>query len=92
MISADGNKLIIGEISTPKGTIQSCDIDMIPYQGQLVRMYLDNNLNIVINPNYDCYWQIAEVRVPYQLRDAETDEILPLDLSNAELIEYKLPV
>ena len=91
MITIDGAKLIISDLITPKGTAQSCEIDLTAYQGRLLRIYLDDNLNVIINPHYDCYWQIAEMRVPYQVRDAETGEILPLDLSDVELIIYELP-
>ena len=90
MITIDGSILKIPEIQTSKGKINAKDIDLTLYEGQVVRVFVDNNLNIVINPQYDCYWQIVEIRVPYQFRDEETEELLPLDLSGCELITYEL--
>jgi len=40
------------------------EIDLTPFQGQMVRIFIDNNLKLVVNPQYDCYWQIAEVSLP----------------------------
>ncbi len=37
------------------------EVDLTQFQGQMVRVFLDNNLKLVVNPQYDCYWQIAEV-------------------------------
>lgn len=91
MITIKDTKLIIDAIKTPKGDIAGKEIDLMPYQGQYVRVYLDNDLNIVVNPRQDCYWQLAELYVPYQTRDEETDKLSALDLSNVELITYVLP-
>jgi len=42
------------------------EVDLTQFQGQMVRVFLDNNLKLVVNPQYDCYWQIAEVMLPPQ--------------------------
>jgi len=90
MITVNGSKIIIAETQTSKGIVPAQEIDMTSYQGRIVRIYLDDSLNVVINPMQDCWWQIAEFTVPYQTRDEETEEILPLDLSETTITEYSL--
>lgn len=64
MITVIGGKLIIEGFETPRGRISYQEIDLTPYQGEVVRVYLDDNLNIIINPVLECYWQLAEMVLP----------------------------
>jgi len=57
-------KIKIDGFQCDRGTVQTQEIDLTPYQGQMVRIFLDNNLKLVVNPQYDCYWQLAEVMLP----------------------------
>ena len=38
--------------------------DLSPYQGQMVRVYLDSYLQLRINPREDMFWQLAEMFIP----------------------------
>lgn len=54
MVTINGSKIIIDDR----------EVDLTPYQGMYVRVYLDNDGSVLINPQHDCYWQIAEVNLP----------------------------
>ncbi|HOL44635.1 MAG TPA: hypothetical protein PK659_10310 [Methanothrix sp.] len=63
-ISVKGSILRIEEYDCAYGRVATQDIDLMPFRGQVVRVFLDNNLRLVVNPQYDCIWQIAEVYLP----------------------------
>ena len=93
MTRINGTKLAIAGFTCKKGKVSAQEVDLSAHQGQVVRVYLDDNLRLVINPQHDCYWQLAEMLVPY----ASIDEIngervtLPLDLTNIDITLFNLP-
>ncbi len=100
MLKLSGSKLQIDGFKCEKGMISTQEIDLTPFQGQTVRVYLDNNLKLVVNPMYDCYWHLCEMEIPYQQAnitfDEETGEEIrsepePLDLNNVEITHFDLP-
>jgi len=64
MLRVIGSKLKLDGFTCERGEVQTQEVDLTPYQGQVVRVYLDNNLKLVVNPQYDCYWQLAEMALP----------------------------
>jgi len=65
MVRLIGSKIRIDGFSCERGTVQAQEVDLTPFQGQMVRVFLDNKLKLVVNPNYDCFWEVAEVYLPY---------------------------
>lgn len=55
------SKLRLDGFACSRGAVATQEVDLTPYQGQIVRVYLDNNLKMVVNPHYDCFWQLAEM-------------------------------
>jgi hypothetical protein len=64
MLTIDGSKIKLAEFTCKKGTVPPQEIDLSLYLGQTVRIYLDNVLKMVVNPQYDCYWHLAEMVLP----------------------------
>lgn len=64
MVSISGNLIVIRNFVCPYGVVEYQELDLTPFQGQLVRVFLDYDLKLVVNPKHDCYWQIAEVYLP----------------------------
>ena len=58
------SKIILDSFTCERGIVQIQEVDLAAYQGQTVRVYLDNTLRLVVNPQYDCYWQLAEMVLP----------------------------
>jgi len=65
IISASGSVLRIAASTCKRGDVEQQSIDLTPYQGRVVRVYLDDNLQIRINPNGDMFWQLAELTIPH---------------------------
>jgi hypothetical protein len=63
-ISVQGSTFIISAFACAQGNVSTQEADLTPYQGQTVRIYLDYNLQIRINPREDMYWQLAEMFIP----------------------------
>jgi hypothetical protein len=108
-ITTKGTKLIIGGFSFDGGEgigaakISGKSIDLTPYAGRHVRIWLDQDGRFSLNPRTDHFWQLAEFDVPglkyttTQEIDPETKEVsektvaLPLDLSAMEIRVWELP-
>ncbi len=82
-------------------------INMTPYAGQHVRIWLDKDGSYSLNSGEDHFWQAAELDVPeieYQQINTNENEIddagetmtaskpMPLDLTNVKIILWELPV
>jgi hypothetical protein len=100
MLKISGSKLQLDGFKCAKGAVSAQEIDLSPFQGNMVRVYLDNNLKLVVNPLYDCYWHLCEMEIPYPQAnitiDEETGEEIrsepePLDLSKIEIRHFDLP-
>ena len=65
-ISVKGSVFSLAAFACPLGDVVAQEVDLASYQGQIVRIYLDRNLLIRINPKEDMYWQLAEMSVPAQ--------------------------
>lgn len=63
-ISVQGSMLALASFDCAQGNVAAQEADLTPYQGQTVRVYLDGNLQIRINPKEDMYWQLAEMALP----------------------------
>ncbi len=70
-LSIDGSNLILFFFVCKRGPVQAQEVDLTPYMGQTVRIYLDDDLKMVVNPQYDCYWHLAEMVLP----PAQTREV-----------------
>jgi len=64
MIKFEGPKIIVESFQCSRGVVAMQDADMTSLQGQMVRVYLDDNLHIAINPKQDMFWQLAEMMLP----------------------------
>lgn len=86
------------------GEINTATIDLTPYAGQYVRVWLDNDGSYSLDPSTSHFWQMAEFTVPkMQYQDVDTGEkdeqgnpvmqprTLPLNLENMEIIVLELP-
>jgi len=87
------------------GKISQRTIDMTPYAGEYVRIWLEEDGSYSSNKHIDHYWQIAEMQVPEQkYQEIETKEMgtdskpvvkreaIPIDLSGVGIITFDLPV
>ena len=63
-ISVQGSMLALASFDCALGNVAAQAVDLSPYQGQTVRIYLDGNLQIRINPREDMFWQLAEMSIP----------------------------
>jgi len=108
-ITKKGAKVTIGGFTFSGGEgigaakISGKSIDLTPYAGQYVRIWLDYDGGFSLEPRKDHFWQLAEFQVPEQAHkevkgtDPETKEetinleALPLDLSATEIRTWELP-
>jgi len=108
-ITKKGAKVTIGGFTFSGGEgigaakISGKSIDLTPYAGQYVRIWLDYDGGFSLEPRKDHFWQLAEFQVPEQAykevitKDAKSDEestnlkALPLDLSATEIRTWELP-
>lgn len=63
-ISVRGSTFNLAAFACALGNVAAQAVDLSPYQGQTVRVYLDGNLQIRINPREDMFWQLAEMSIP----------------------------
>jgi len=63
-ISVQGSILKLAAFACTKGTVAAQEVDLSPYQGQTVRVYLESSLQLRINPVEDMFWQLAEMTIP----------------------------
>lgn len=63
-ISVQGSTFNLAAYACAQGNVAAQAVDLSPYQGQMVRVYLDGNLQIRINPREDMFWQLAEMALP----------------------------
>ncbi|HBE45748.1 MAG TPA: hypothetical protein DDW17_10005 [Deltaproteobacteria bacterium] len=100
MLKLSGSKLQLDGFKCEKGMVATQEIDLSPFQGQTVRVYLDNNLKLVVNPMYDCYWHLCEMELPHPQADTIIDEESgeeirfepkPLDLDKIDIRHFDLP-
>lgn len=61
----NGATINIPALRLPSGALSAAhSIDLTPYQGGAVRVYLSADGAFRVNPASDSYWQIAEVMLP----------------------------
>lgn len=63
-ISVQGSTFNLAAFACARGDVAAQAVDLSPYQGQMVRIYLDDNLRIHVNPVGDMFWQLAEMFIP----------------------------
>jgi hypothetical protein len=63
-ISVQGATFNLAAFACAAGNVAAQAVDLSPYQGQTVRVYLDGNFQIRINPREDMFWQLAEMSIP----------------------------
>ena len=63
-ISVQGSIFRIASFKCALGNVAAQEVDLTSYQGKMVRIYLDGNLQIQINPRGDMFWQLAELCLP----------------------------
>ena len=63
-ISVQGSIFSLAAFACAQGNVAAQTVDLSPYQGKTVRVYLDGNLRIRINPREDMFWQLAEMSIP----------------------------
>lgn len=100
-----GSKIIIEAFECEKlGVTAEAEIDMTPYAGEYVRIWLDQDGIYSLDSSTSHFWQIAELRVPeLQYQEIDTGEVdefgepitmreaLPLDLSETVVAAWELP-
>jgi hypothetical protein len=100
MLKINGSKIQLDGFVCNRGAVVTQEIDLAPFQGQTVRIYLDNNLKLVVNPSHDCYWHLCEMEIPYPISNSMIDEKSgeeirvepePLDLSKVKITYFDLP-
>ena len=94
IIAQEKSKLTIEPFDCRKGFTKKASIDLTPYAGQYVRIWMDDDLSFSTDRHKDHYWQIAEFLVPMQkYKNVDTSEIdengLPIVIS--EPIPITLP-
>lgn len=103
-VSVSGSQLIIEGFNFGGRVVLATTIDLTPYQGQVARIYLNEDGSISIYPNTTHYWLLAEVDLPPQqfryIDTGQVDELgapilqrepIPLDLSTCEVKVWALP-
>jgi len=102
VLIVDG-KLSIEAFTCALGQIAAAEIDLTPFAGERVRIWLDADGQFSTDKRKDHYWQIAEVDVPAQTyRDIEGEpdsegratvqrEAVPIDFANVEVLVWELP-
>ncbi|MFA5387217.1 MAG: hypothetical protein WC322_02365 [Candidatus Paceibacterota bacterium] len=104
-ITVVGPSIKIGGFTCEKlGKLAAKTIDLTPYAGQHVRVWLDQDGSYSLDPRSNHYWQIAEFDVP-EIGIVESDsgevgeagepvmirEVLPLELIDVEFTVWPLP-
>lgn len=106
-VSVSGSTITIDDFSF-RGNMRSGEtIDLTPYQGQTVRIYLNENGTVSVYPTTTHYWLLAEINVPpreFEYVDTgevgEVDDLkmpimqqipIPLDLSAVDIRVWALP-
>ena len=85
------------------GKVAAATIDLTPYAGQHVRVWLDMDGSYSLDPRVPHFWQMAEFDVPeIQYQSIDTGEVddqeapimiseaLPLDLAAVEIAKWEL--
>ena len=87
------------------GKVPATTIDLRPYAGQYVRIWLDEDGTYALDPRRNHFWQMAEFQVPEQEykqvdsgdKDPETKEpimvpeAIPIDLTGISIEKWTLP-
>ena len=80
-ITVSGSKITIGAFKPNIGGIEKVDettIDLTPYAGRHMRIWLDPDGSYSTDPRRDHLWQVAELTVPRrEYKEIETGEIDP---------------
>lgn len=63
-ISVQGSTFNLAAFTCAWGDVAAQAVDLSAYAGQKVRIYLDGNLQLQINPREDMFWQLAEMIIP----------------------------
>jgi len=92
-IVEDGKIRIAAFTCNRLGKVSQKTIDMTPYEGRHVRIWLDHDGSYSLDPNKDHFWQVAELDVPVVgVNRTDTGvETLPLNLSGVEITTWELP-
>lgn len=103
-VSISGSQLSVESFNFGGKVVPATAIDLTPYQGQVVRIYLNEDGSISVYPNTTHYWLLAEVNLPPQqfnyIDTGQVDELgapilqrepVPLDLSALEVKVWALP-
>ncbi|MFH2012521.1 MAG: hypothetical protein ABIJ37_07485 [Pseudomonadota bacterium] len=78
----DDCKIRIAGYDCKVGKISQKTIDMTPYAGEYVRIWLEKDGTYSLDKNANHYWQVAELQVPE----------IPVDLSGVKITTFELPV
>ena len=101
----DKSKIQLAAFTCPvNGKIKQQTIDLTPYAGQHVRVWLDADGTYSVDKNKDHFWQVAQFDVPelkYKdedtgKRDSDNQVIMeaigqPLDLTDVDINKWDLP-
>lgn len=105
-ITITGSKVVISSFEcNTLGKVSQKTIDMGPYAGKYVRIWLDADGTYSLDRHKNHYWQMAEFQVPEQEyqevdtgeEDPDTGEPIintepaPLDLNTVEIETWELP-
>lgn len=103
-VSVSGSQLTVESFNFGGKVVPATTIDLTPYQGQTVRIYVNDDGTISVHPSTSHYWLLAEVSLPPQqfnyIDTGRADELgspilqrepIPLDLSALEVKVWALP-
>lgn len=103
-ISVSGSTIVIDDFLFRGNMCLGKAIDLTPYQGQVVRIYLNEDSTVSVYPTTTHYWLLAEINVPpREFEYVDTGEIddlempimqqmpIPLDLSEVDIRVWALP-
>ena len=71
-----GSRITIPAFESKRGNAPETTIDLAPYAGEYIRIWLDADMTYSVDRHKNHYWQVAELRVPHQqYTSVDTGEI-----------------
>jgi len=99
----ENGQVQISGFDCPLGRVVRQTLDLSPYAGEHIRVWLNENKKFSVDKFKNHYWQIAELDVPpqlYQESEGAPDsegrlmilrEAIPIDLTSVEIMAWDLP-
>src|SRR3972149_803605 len=100
VITTRNNAIVVGGFFCAAGSVPETSLDMTPYAGEHVHIWLDDTGEISMDSSHDHYWHICEITVPARVATETADPEhegativtqSPVDLADAVITSYDLP-